>query len=205
MGGLRLFGTRLYRASHAVTKVGFRLPFSVRAMAFLLFVLAIGMIAIGLAAMTFGMSIVQVERGWTMVISGAVGGSAGAVLLGIAFAVQRLGRIANELLWIRDKLATIGEMTAETVAFAPTSPPEPEDAPEAEPAPEAVVAPSPPPPSEPPPPPERVVVGQYSSGGNEYKMYEDGSIDALTPAGLRSFASLEELRAFVAGGGERAS
>jgi hypothetical protein len=55
------------------------------------------------------------------------------------------------------------------------------------------------------PPAERVVVGQYESGGNQYKMYSDGSIDATTATGLRRFNSLEELRAFVAGGGEQAS
>lgn len=182
----------------------------VMSMVILLCILAVAMIATGLTAMAFGMSIVQVERGWTMVISGTVGASGGALLLGLALAAQRLGRIAHEMVWIRDRLATIGEMTAETVAWqdqpeveevveAEPLPPEPPSAP---PAPDPVAPPAPPQP--PPPPAEPVIVGQYSSGGNEYKMYSDGSIDAMTPAGLRRFASLEELRAFVAGGGERA-
>jgi hypothetical protein len=169
-------------------------------MVFLLCLLALGMIAIGLAAIVFGMSIVQVERGWTMVIAGSVGASGGAVLLGIALAVQRLGRIASELVWIRDRLATIGEMTAEAVPWDEPGPAAEQEA----------VGPAASPPREDPPAPaaagpaERVIVGQYSSGGNEYKMYSDGSIDAMTPAGLRRFDSLDDLRAFVAGGGERA-
>lgn len=174
-------------------------------MVFLLCILAVGMIATGLAAMAFGMSIVQVERGWTMVISGTVGAAGGAVLLGIALAVERLGRIANEMVWIRDRLATIGELTAEEAQSQPEFEAPPEEPPSEPPEPAAPSAPSfetePPVPQA---PPERVLVGHYSSGGNEYKMYSDGSIDALTPAGLRRFASLEDLRAFVAGGGERA-
>lgn len=172
-------------------------------MVFLLCILAVGMIATGLAAMAFGMSIVQVERGWTMVISGTVGAAGGAVLLGIALAVERLGRIANEMVWIRDRLATIGELTAEEAQARP----EEFEAPSEELPPEPAASFAPSPETETPvpqAPPERVLVGHYSSGGNEYKMFSDGSIDAVTPAGLRRFASLEDLRAFVAGGGERA-
>lgn len=50
--------------------------------------------------------------------------------------------------------------------------------------------------------PERVVVGRYSSGGNTYMMYDDGAIEADTPNGRFTFASLDELKAFVDGGGE---
>jgi hypothetical protein len=76
---------------------------------------------------------------------------------------------------------------------------------------EARPAPPPPPPEptrapEPPrqPEPEPVaVVGKYSSGGNSYVMFSDGSIHADTPTGQHRFASLDELKRFVAGGGER--
>lgn len=50
------------------------------------------------------------------------------------------------------------------------------------------------------PPP--AVVGTYSSGGNNYVMYADGAIEADTPAGLFRFASLDELKEFIASGGE---
>ncbi len=61
------------------------------------------------------------------------------------------------------------------------TPPEPEPAPQAAP---------------------RTVVGRYASGGNTYVMFEDGSIEAETPQGRFTFASLDELKAFVDGGGE---
>ena len=48
----------------------------------------------------------------------------------------------------------------------------------------------------------RTVVGRYASGGNTYVMFEDGSIEAETPQGRFTFASLDELKAFVDGGGE---
>ena len=53
-----------------------------------------------------------------------------------------------------------------------------------------------------PPATPRTVVGRYASGGNTYVMFEDGSIEAETPQGRFTFASLDELKAFVDGGGE---
>lgn len=50
---------------------------------------------------------------------------------------------------------------------------------------------------------ERTAVGRYSSEGNTYVMFDDGSIEAETPKGRYTFASLDELKAFVDGGGER--
>lgn len=66
-----------------------------------------------------------------------------------------------------------------------------------EPAPERQAAPK-----EAAPQQEPVVVGTYASGGNTYVMYSDGSIQAQTPTGLYRFASLDELKAFIAAGGE---
>lgn len=51
-------------------------------------------------------------------------------------------------------------------------------------------------------PEELTVLGTYSSGGNTYVMYSDGSIQADTPSGRFTFASLEELKEFIAAGGE---
>jgi hypothetical protein len=50
--------------------------------------------------------------------------------------------------------------------------------------------------------PSPTVVGTYSSGGNTYVMYSDGSIQAETPTGRFRFVSLDELKAFIAAGGE---
>jgi hypothetical protein len=62
-----------------------------------LYALAFAMIAGGLFAAVLGWDIVLVERGWTMVISGIVGASSGALLIGLASVVSRLGHIQQEL------------------------------------------------------------------------------------------------------------
>ncbi len=46
------------------------------------------------------------------------------------------------------------------------------------------------------------VVGTYNSGDNRYVMFSDGSIEAQTPSGVFRFQSLEELKEFIAAGGE---
>lgn len=46
------------------------------------------------------------------------------------------------------------------------------------------------------------VVGTYNSGDNTYVMFSDGSIEAQTPSGVFRFQSLDELKAFIASGGE---
>jgi hypothetical protein len=46
------------------------------------------------------------------------------------------------------------------------------------------------------------VIGTYTSGHNRYVMFADGSIEAETPDGTFHFASLDELKAFIAAGGE---
>ena len=49
----------------------------------------------------------------------------------------------------------------------------------------------------PEPAPEPGVLGRYSSGGSDYTLYSDGSIDAQTEQGLFRFASMAELRAYI--------
>jgi len=46
------------------------------------------------------------------------------------------------------------------------------------------------------------VVGTYNSGDNNYVMFSDGSIEAQTPSGVFRFKSLDELKEFIAAGGE---
>jgi hypothetical protein len=92
-----------------------------------------------------------------------------------------------------------GAIASEDDLFAaPEAPPEPTEEPpalrpalDAAPDPEPVAKPA-----------TRNVVGRYASGGNTYVMFEDGSIEAETPQGRFTFTSLDELKAFVDGGGE---
>jgi hypothetical protein len=76
-----------------------------------LYALALAMIVGGLFAAILGWDIVLVERGWTMVISGVVGASSGALLLGITLIVSKLARIQEELgrvqLALEDEIETV--------------------------------------------------------------------------------------------------
>ena len=62
---------------------------------------------------------------------------------------------------------------------------------------------------EPEPEPEEprpvTIVGTYNSGDNRYVMFSDGSIEAQTPGGVFRFNSLDELKEFIASGGEGGS
>lgn len=89
---------------------------------------------------------------------------------------------------------------------APQPEPQPQPEPEPEPVPAHEPEPAPiPEPEEAAPAPELSVIGTYESGGNTYTMYADGSIDAKTPEGDYHFASLDELKTFIAEGGENRS
>jgi hypothetical protein len=63
--------------------------------------------------------------------------------------------------------------------------------------------------AEPEPEPEEprpvTIVGTYNSGDNRYVMFSDGSIEAQTPGGVFRFNSLDELKEFIASGGEGGS
>ncbi|MCK0209058.1 hypothetical protein MWN33_13560 [Starkeya koreensis] len=55
----------------------------------------------------------------------------------------------------------------------------------------------------PPPEPEVTVLKSGTIGGMAYKLYSDGSIEADLPDGTLRFASLQDLRDHVSGGGNR--
>src|SRR3954451_6946143 len=73
-----------------------------------LFVIALAMIGSGAASIAYGYGIVLNERGWTMVISGAMVLSGGLVLLGIAVVAGRVRRIERELANFRDHAMRLG-------------------------------------------------------------------------------------------------
>lgn len=170
-------------------------------MSVVLSLLALAMIAMGGTAMVFGAQIIQVEKGWTMVIAGSVGATGGAVLLGVALAARRLGRIASQLVAFAASLDQVAALATANVGLAPPPDGLAEPMTAISGPPEPVVLEAPPGPYD--TPPAASVVGRYSSGGNAYVMFADGSVQADTPSGRHRFRSLDELRAFVAGGGER--
>src|SRR4051812_47279175 len=70
-----------------------------------LLALAVAMIAGGGVAVVQGYDIVLLERGWTLVISGSVCATGGAILLGLTMVLTRLGRIQAELVRSHDRMS----------------------------------------------------------------------------------------------------
>ncbi|OAI31590.1 hypothetical protein A1351_04770 [Methylosinus sp. R-45379] len=146
----------------------------------------------GVAAMFEGWDKIQIERGWSLFISGAVALSGGVVTLAIVAALSRLDHA----------LATFAPQAARIAPAPVTSQPAP--APEMEPPPAMA------PPTAMAPPPgfeayapkryveaEPVEVDRYENGGALYVMFSDGSVEIRGEGRVRRFSSLSELRAQV--------
>jgi hypothetical protein len=174
--------------------------------------LGITMMVAGLAAALSGTLVINIERGWTMVIAGSVVASAGALLIGVAAAVRGLKRVERELNRIRGEASPAPHPAPPPVAApapAPASGPQPAPHRPAPPAQVAAPDSSAPPPAarpnagESPQPPVATaqnpdaIVGSYRAGGCSYVMYADGSIRAETPSGEHRFGSMDEFKAFM--------
>jgi hypothetical protein len=187
-----------------------------------LYLIALAMIGAGAASMAYGYGIILNERGWTMVISGTVALSSGLLLLGIAVTAGRVKRLQQELAGTREAVSRLpvgiptrpAPAIAEPAASAFVPPPRLAEASAERDEPEehavlkaADAIPEPAPAAAPPRPADRArtVIGTYNSGGNGYVMYSDGSIEADTPSGRYTFQSLDELKDFIAAGGEQAA
>ncbi|BBU62308.1 hypothetical protein MSC49_22430 [Methylosinus sp. C49] len=157
------------------------------------FGLGAALAAWGVAAMFEGWDKIQIERGWSLFIAGAVALSGGVVTVAIAAALSRLDHA----------LATFAPSAPHVVTPAPVTP-QPASAPEMEPPPAMA------PPTAMAPPPsfeayapkryveaEPVEVDRYENGGALYVMFSDGSVEIRGEGRVRRFASLSELRAQV--------
>lgn len=153
--------------------------------------LGVAMIAIGISAIYSGSLVFTFERGWTMVVSGTVAGSAGAIVVGLSAALRRLRRIEAEAVKLRETLAAWGGTVASQAAAAPAAPPIPaEELGTGEPSGTAAIADGGD--AEP-----CRVVGSYAAGGNSYVMFADGSIRAETPSGQHRFDSMDAFKVFM--------
>lgn len=99
-----------------------------------------------------------------------------------------------------ERLAVLDEVNEPIIV----SEPEPESESAKEPVEEVAASEEPSKPEEPEPeaPRSATIIGTYNSGENTYVMFSDGSIEAQTPGGIFHFQSLDELKAFIASGGE---
>ncbi len=174
-----------------------------------------------------GLGIVQVERGWSAVIAGAIFVGSGATLLGLAAllrAIETLGAPRRAPAQAGGALATPVESARTVEPARPASPVMPKaTTPDfsAEPADEKegddwrsilarTSAPSPSTPSPSPSPASAPfyaptaspsqdgrLARRYESQGVRYSLFDDGTIEAETDSGRFTFASIDELRAFL--------
>jgi hypothetical protein len=187
--------------------------------------LGVALAVCGVAAISRGWDIIQVERGWSLFIGGATALAGGAVVIALGQVVVRL----DELL-VAAQLRRAGEKSP--APSAPAAKPQPKEAeqrprqppPQAPPAltPTPTRAQTPPaqqaplaaaPPAPPAKEPEQEAeapaadeasgaepreVDRYESGDITYVMFSDGAVEVQTSNGAQRFASLAELRAQAA-------
>jgi hypothetical protein len=124
----------------------------------------------GLAAMWKGWETIQIERGWSLYIAGAVAASSGVVTLALGAVLSRLDhQIRIEERRAREAAARESLVARENLVARAR--PVSEDAP--------------------------VEVDRYVAGGAVYVMFSDGSVELRGAGGARRFASVSELRAQV--------
>lgn len=126
----------------------------------------------GPAAMWKGWDTIQLERGWSLFIAGAVAASGGAVTLALAAVLSRLDH-SIRLDERRARQEAAKESAAARENLVSRLRPAEEEA--------------------------AVEVDRYISGGTVYVMYSDGSVELRGAGGSRRFASVAELRAQVGG------
>lgn len=189
--------------------------------------LGVALAVCGVAAISRGWDIIQVERGWSLFIGGATALAGGAVVIALGQVVFRLDEIL-----VAAQLLRTGEKSP--APSAPAAKPQPKEAeqrsrqspPQAPPAPTPTPTPTlaqtppaqqAPLPAAPPAPPakepeqeaeapaavepsgaEPREVDRYESGEITYVMFSDGAVEVRTSNGAQRFASLAELRAQAA-------
>lgn len=138
-----------------------------------------GVVALGAAlalwgplAMWKGWDTIQLERGWSLFIAGAVAAAGGVVTLALAAVLSRLDH-AIRLDERRAAQAAAKESAAARENLVARLRPVEDEAP--------------------------VEVDRYVSGGTVYVMFSDGSIELRGAGGSRRFASVADLRAQVGG------
>lgn len=161
-------------------------------MAILTFVLGAILFAAGFGSLAYSVDLVPTEMGRLYAECGVIMLSTSGVVFSLAALIAKINRI-------------FAPPRRKAKAAAPPAPPPPPPAPQPAPeddvnlnrsghlptlrAVEEAIA-------EPEPAPH--VVGRYSAGGARYAIYSDGAIEAETEEGGLRFASMDELKAYIA-------
>ena len=192
-------------------------------MAIFTFVLGLLLVAAGAAGLIASIDLMPTEIGLVYALCGTLGLCAGGVTLAIGALIRRLGVIAAAIQSPRNRESLQGSPAAEEAVASRESEPaggdeatEPAGADEPaaiEGGPAALAQDDPvnenrsghlptiaaiehalgEPEAEP------TLVGRYSAGGANYKIFSDGSIEAETENGAFKFASMSDFKAYLAG------
>jgi hypothetical protein len=169
------------------------------AMTWIFALLGLAMAVAGGVAVATGWPLVPLERGWTMVIAGSAAGSAGVICLVLA-----------KLVWEARRMRLAIEHALGMLSAARTDEPAPASGPSADTAGQtptygATAVGDPGEPTSLTPPHEGPVIASdeleasrsFTVGTTTFVVFIDGSIEAHTPAGVRRFASMREVRTYL--------
>jgi hypothetical protein len=182
-------------------------------MKWLLVLLGLGLIVVAGIGLVASIDLLTTEIGAVYATCSAIAAAAGLIILYIGALAYRIDALHAVILRqgeaVRRAAAEVSLAPPVAVAAEPPSPPaETVAVPEAVAVRELEPEPTSPPPLAPEAPPiehevatlaaPTTLVGRYSSGGANYSIFSDGSIEAETDQGAFHFASMTEFKAYIA-------
>lgn len=179
-------------------------------MKWLLLLVGLALVVVAGAGLVASIDLLTTEIGAIYATCSAIAAAAGLIVLALAGVTHRIDALRAAFLRANEsprRVAAAADLAppipspvplenAEGSAVKP--PPIPAMAPdeaEAEPAPPLAAEAAP---IEPPPAAPTTLVGRYTSGGANYSIFSDGSIEAETDQGAFHFASMSEFKAYIA-------
>lgn len=142
-------------------------------------VTAMGLLLFGAGAyaMWTGYDIIQLERGWSLFIAGAVALTGGVLTIAVGCVIALLARLAYPA-----PDAEVARPTISAATFAPAAPRFSNGKRAEAPKQENLDAPA-------------TEVDRYNNGDEVYVMFSDGTVEVSGPAGFRRYPSIAALRA----------
>jgi hypothetical protein len=170
-------------------------------MKWLLLLVGLALIVAAGAGLVAAIDLLTTEIGAIYATCSAIAAAAGLIILALAAVTYRIDKLRAAILRQGESAR---RASAETFMAPPIPAPESSVQPPPVPdAPAVEVEPAPPlaadaAPIEPSAAPPITLVGRYTSGGANYSIFSDGSIEAETDQGAFRFASMSEFKAFIA-------